>query len=295
MAGLADRQHGVVSIRQLIGPLGYSRNSVSRAVKAGRLHVIYRGVYAVGRSEISPRGACLAAVLTCGADALLSHYSAAWLLGIATWPPAPFHVTVPSPRRRRPPIVLHYSRTLLAEDRALTDNVPVTSLPRLLLDMAARLDERSLRRLLKRSEERRLFDLRPVESLLARAGRHPGSGRLDRALAQYRPTHFTRSTLEEAFVEAVEAAGLPQPRVNYVELGMELDVYWPEHRFAVELDVFETHGTRASFEEDRLRQEELLLAGIAVTRVTGSRFEREPEGVVERVARLLDQRGPLRV
>lgn len=72
--------------------------------------------------------------------------------------------------------------------------------------------------------------------------------------------------------------------------GFELDCYWPEFRFAVELDVFETHGTRAAFERDRKRQEDLLLHGIAMTRVTGPRLEREPEEVMRRVGRLLAQR-----
>lgn len=86
-------------------------------------------------------------------------------------------------------------------------------------------------------------------------------------------------------------AGLPQPHTNFVEEGFELDCYWPEHRFAVELDVFETHGTRAAFERDRKRQEDLLLAGIEMTRVTGPRLEREPGEVIRRIARLLAQRG----
>jgi very-short-patch-repair endonuclease len=89
-------------------------------------------------------------------------------------------------------------------------------------------------------------------------------------------------------------AGLPRPSTNYVEHGFELDAYWPEHRFAVELDVFETHGTREAFERDRLRQEQLLLAGIELIRVTGPRLEREPDRVIEHVRRLLFQRSELR-
>ena len=91
LAELADRQHGVVSIRQLTGPLGYSRSAVDRAVRAGRLHRLYRGVYAVGHTNLSLHGQCLAAVLACGPDALLSHYSAAWLWGLTkTYPLACF-------------------------------------------------------------------------------------------------------------------------------------------------------------------------------------------------------------
>jgi hypothetical protein len=144
--------------------------------------------------------------------------------------------------------------------------------------------------MVERSEELGLFDLRPVEELLSRTEGHHGHGRLRRAMLLYKPSSFTRSGLEKRFLELVLQAGLPQPHTNYVEHGFELDCYWPEHRFVVELDVFETHGTRAAFERDRVRQEDLLLVGIGMTRVTGPRLEREPEKVIRRVARLLAQR-----
>jgi hypothetical protein len=158
------------------------------------------------------------------------------------------------------------------------------------LDLAAvaRLDW--LERMVERSEELELFDLRSMEDLLARTTGHPGHGRLRRAIALYKPTSFTRSGLEKRFLELCLEAGLPQPRMNYVEEGFELDAYWPEFRFVVELDVFETHGTRAAFERDRKRQEDLLLAGIQMTRVTGPRLERESDEVMKRVAQLLSER-----
>jgi len=149
--------------------------------------------------------------------------------------------------------------------------------------------------MVERSEDLELFDLRAVEELLARTVGHPGHGRLRRAIALYKPSSFTRSGLERRFLELVVEAGLSQPRTNFVAHGFELDCYWPEFRFAVELDLFETHGTRAAFERDRKRQEDLLLAGIEMTRVTGARLEREPEEVIERVERLLSVRAPRRV
>jgi hypothetical protein len=294
LAELAKRQHGVVSIRQLTGPLGYSRPAVSRAVAAGRLHQLHRGVYAVGHARISRQGQCLAAVLACGPGALLSHGSAAWLWDIATRAPVPFQVTTPVRRKPRPPIVLHHARTLASEDRALREGIPVTSLPRTLLDLAATVRADRLQRALERSEELRLFDLGAVDALLARNTGHPGAGRLRRAIALYRPPPFTRSGVERRFLELVLEAGLLQPATNFNELGFELDVYWPQERFAVELDLFETHGTRAAFERDRLRQEDLKLAGVEMIRVTGKRLEREPGEVVKRVARLLEQRRPMR-
>jgi hypothetical protein len=175
-------------------------------------------------------------------------------------------------------------------DRVLREGIPVTSLPRTLLDLAATVRFDWLEKMVERSEEQGLFDLRPVEDVLERNGGHHGHGCLRRAIALYKPTSFTRSGLERRWLELVIAAGLPQPHMNYVEHGFELDCYWPEHRFAVELDVFETHGTRAAFERDRRRQEDLLLAGIAMTRVTGPRLERGPDEVINRVAQLLEQR-----
>jgi very-short-patch-repair endonuclease len=147
-----------------------------------------------------------------------------------------------------------------------------------------------LERMLERSEELELFDLREVEELLARTVGHRGHGQLRRAIVLYKPSSFTRSSLERRFLELCLKAGLPQPRTNFAVHGFELDCYWPESRFAVELDVFETHGTRAAFERDRKRQEDLLLHGIGMTRVTGPRLEREPREVVRRVALLLGQR-----
>jgi very-short-patch-repair endonuclease len=170
----------------------------------------------------------------------------------------------------------------------------VTALPRTLLDLAAILRFDWLERMVERSEDLGLFDLRAVEELLGRTVGHHGHGRLRRAIALYKPSSFTRSELEKRFLELCLEAGLPQPRMNYVEEGFELDCYWPEFRFAVELDVFETHGTRAAFERDRKRQEDLLLAGIEMTRVTGPRLQREPEEVIRRIRRLLSARGPYR-
>lgn len=166
----------------------------------------------------------------------------------------------------------------------------MTALPRTLLDLAASVRYEWLERMVERSEELELFDLRAVEDLLARTVGHHGHGRLRKAIALYKQSSFTRSSLEKRFLELCIQAGLPQPHTNYVEHGFELDCYWPEHRFAVELDVFETHGTRAAFERDRKRQEDLLLVGIGMTRVTGPRLEREPDEVVRRVAQLLEQR-----
>jgi very-short-patch-repair endonuclease len=124
----------------------------------------------------------------------------------------------------------------------------------------------------------------PVTSITEAPRRSAG------ALAIYEPPRLTRSEFEREFVARAEEMGLPSFATNFNEEGYELDVYWPELRFAVELDVYATHGGHEPFEEDRRRDEDLKLAGIELTRVTARRFECEPRQAMERVQRLLEQR-----
>jgi very-short-patch-repair endonuclease len=244
----------------------------------------------VGHPDISLHGKCLAAVLACGPKALLSHYSAAWLWALTPTQPIPIHVTSPSPRARRAPIRLHRASTLIDADRAFHEGIPVTSVARTLLDQAAQVDERRLKRLLERAEEGKRFDLAAVDDVLSRNMGHRGHKRLRSALAIYQPPAFTRSDAESLLLSLLADARLPRPATGWNEAGHELDFYWPDLRFAVELDFFETHGTREAFERDPLRDEDLALAGIETRRVTGRRLEREPARVVERISVLLGRR-----
>jgi very-short-patch-repair endonuclease len=136
-----------------------------------------------------------------------------------------------------------------------------------------------------------LFDLRDFESLLARTSGHPGHARLTSALRIYRPElAVLRSDLERDFRALVRGSSLPLPSHNVNVGAYELDCYWPEQRFCVELDVYATHGSRRSFEADREREDDLLLAGIEVMRVTDVRLEREPDEVMARLAAHLKRR-----
>jgi hypothetical protein len=177
-----------------------------------------------------------------------------------------------------------------AADYAIEDNIPATSVPRVLLDLAARERRGRTRKFMERAEELGLLDIPAVHELLDRTKGHHGWGHLRRAAAFYAPPPFTRSGFERRFLNAVLAAGLPRPSVNFNYAGYELDMYWAEQRFCVELDTFGTHGTHEAFERDRERAEDLLVHGIAMIRVTDARFDREPDVVIARVAQLLAER-----
>lgn len=230
------------------------------------------------------------AVVLAVRPSVASHWSAGWLWGLLRGTPGMVHVTAPTPRRQRRGFVVHCA-PLQPVDLTWVDEVPVTSPPRTYLDLAAILDTAGMNKVLERAEELELFDLGPVEELLARAAGHRGLGQLDRALTVYRPEPaFTRSRLERRFLELVREAGLPAPSVNFVVAGYEIDACWEAERFGVELDVYETHGSHAAFERDRQREDDLMLAGVETIRVTGPRLRREPRATIERVAAHLARR-----
>jgi predicted transcriptional regulator of viral defense system len=285
---MASRQYGVISVGQLIA-LGLSKDQVSREVSIGRLHRVHRGVYAVGHSALSQHGKCLAAVLSCGEGALLSHCSAAWLWGLtARWRPVT-EVTATSPIETRRAIKVHSARALQPEDCATFERVPVTAIPRTLLDFAA-IDPKFLGAAIERAYRRDLLDLDAIDRLLIRSWGFRGVARLRAAVEIYRVKAFTRSRLERSFLSVIRRAGLRQPSMNLFVAGFELDAYWPIERFAVELDTYDHHGDPVAFELDRRRQEDLKLAGIEMVRITGARMDREPDAIVLRLHRLLAQR-----
>jgi predicted transcriptional regulator of viral defense system/very-short-patch-repair endonuclease len=288
LADLAKQQHGVVSARQML-ELGYARATLGVWAQAGKLHRIHRGVFAVGHEPLSWEGRLVAAVLA-NEPAVASHKTAAWIWELLRWRPGGFHLSAPTRRHRREPIVVHFAR-LAPEDRAIVDGIPVTSLARTMLDLAPTEPTRRLHQMMDRAEERKTFDLRRFDRLLARAGGHPGRVKLRDALDTFKPEHVVlRSDLERRFHTLVIAAGLPTPQTNVVVEGYELDCYWEAEGFAVELDVYATHGSPLSFEADREREDDLLLAGIELIRVTGIRLDREPRETIARVGAHLERR-----
>jgi hypothetical protein len=184
---------------------------------------------------------------------------------------------------------------LAVVDRTVREGIPVTSLSRTILDLAVDRSARDIRRQIQRGDDFKVFDLREMRALLVRSNGHCGRAKVEAALDSYRPdVVFTRSGLERRFLEVVREAGLPEPSMNIFVAGYEIDAWWAAERFGVELDVYETHGSRLSFEEDRERDDELLLAGIESTRITGPRLDREPGAVIDSLRAHLARRAPIK-
>lgn len=286
IARLADAQHGVVSLAQLRA-LGLSSSAVRSRVATGRLHRLHRGVFAVGRRNVTLRGRWLAAVLGCGPGAVLSHRSALELYGAAKPSRRLPSVTVPGVRRKREGIRLHRSSTLTLEDITVVDAVPCTSVARTLIDFVDVARPRELARAVEELERTGLFDGNAVDRVLRKANGRRGAGRLRAALAEWTSPAFTRSEAERRALALIEAAALPRPNVNTFVAGHEVDLYWPEHRLAVEIDGYAFHSTRQAFERDASRDADLDDAGLRVRRITWRQLDREPEAVVDRMRRWL--------
>ena len=76
MAALAASQYGVVSRTQLTTVVGVSEAGVHRLVARGRLHPVYRGVYAVGHTALRREGRFIAAALASGPGTAVARRAA---------------------------------------------------------------------------------------------------------------------------------------------------------------------------------------------------------------------------
>ena len=289
LAGMAARQFGVVSWDQLRG-LGYTKAAISRAVSAGRLHALHRTVFAVGHQGLNRHGLCLAAVMFRGEGALVSHQSAVWLWGLERTLELPVHVSVRWRGHAQDAIGLHHCPALRDMDTAATERIPVTAVPRTLLDYASEARTLRLERAIDRADRLGLLDLAAVDLITDEVRGHRGRGPLRRAMIIYREKGFTRSGGEKRMLAALADAGIQRPAVNSFVDGYELDFYWESERLAVELDSWEHHRGRRSFEEDRKRQDDLSMAGIETIRITGTRLKREPRKVAKRLGEHLERR-----
>ena len=289
LAALATSQHGVVSSAQLL-ELGYSSTTIARHRANGRLHRVHKAAYAVGHGALTDHGRCLAAVLASAAGAVASHAAAAWLWGIDARLEPTIDVTVSSRGRRRRGIRIHHSTILCDADLTAYEGIPVTAVPRTLLDIAAERTARALERSLERTEHLGLLELAAIDELLRRCGGHAGRDRLRDGIALYRQPGFFRSGYERRLRMIIERAQVTMPSFNFFVEGQELDAYWESARFAVEVDAYSTHGSQAAFERDHARDERLRLAGIEIARFTTRQIESDPDFVGIQIRERLSRR-----
>jgi very-short-patch-repair endonuclease len=290
IALLAERQHGVVARRQL-EERGIGRGAIEVRLRRGSLHLVHRGVYAVGHRGLGAHGRWMAAVLACGPVAVLSHRSAARCWGILRGADgASIDIGRPSAHRRRAGIRLH--RMPLPEDeRTVVDGMPVTTAPRTIFDIAALGKRREAERAFHEAEVQGLTDSLSLPDLLDRYPGHAGAPLLRELLDIGPDGGATANDFEAVFADLVEHQRLPRPRFNpdLVVGGRHYspDCAWMEQRVVVELDGRGAHATRRAFEADRERDRVFVAEGWRVVRVTWRQLRDGPEDIARDLRRVL--------
>jgi very-short-patch-repair endonuclease len=304
VAEIAARQHGVVLVAQLRGA-GLDKHAVLHRVRTRRLHLVHRGVYAVGHAALSNRGRWMAAVLACGRTdsviggglaeddpasttsggrgtstvlehwgAALSHRSAAVLWELLPDRDGPIDVSIQGNggKKEQRGIRAHRSLTLLPAAVTLRNGIPVTDVARTIADLRRMAITRGRPGLLSQRELRRA--IRQAEVLGLPLGPHP-----DR--------DPTRSDLERGFLRLCRRHGLPAPEVN-VRIGNHLvDFLWRDRCLVVEADGYRYHRGRAAFEDDRARDLELRGKGFTVIRLSEAQVDGDARRVAETLAAAL--------
>jgi very-short-patch-repair endonuclease len=294
MADIAALQHGVVSVEQLRG-VGIGEKGVRSRVRAGRLHRVHRGVYAVGHAALAPEGRWTAAVLAVGAgshrtsDSVLrfwgaatSHRSAACLWNLLPVKDHPVEVIVAGGggRTNRRGIRVHRSHLLIPADVTLRHRIPVTTPTRTIADLR-RASSQGWRGALPPRELRKAIRQASVLGLPIGEQAAIGTGQGD---------DRTRSDLELDFLQLCRRHRLPAPEVN-VHIGSYLvDFLWRDRRLIVETDGYVFHRGREAFQDDHSRDLDLKGLGYEVVRLSERQINEEPNKVAKTLAALLRER-----
>lgn len=301
IAVAAAARDGVLT-REQLRAIGVSEAAIGRRVAGKLLFRRHRGVFAVGRMDITARGRLRAALLRCGRTAALSHATAAAQNELLSgrWR---ISVTVTGARRRPERgsgIDFYYTRAWRPEDVVWVGGLPCTSVARTMADLAASPDDRDFKRAWNRADQRLLLD---VGTLGAEACRErTGAGALRRRLASRVEVPPTESELEDMYLDQSDAAGLRRPIAQWPlrvddRSGRVDFVYLPE-RLALELDSRTWHAVQAAVVADRAKDLALREAGFEPHRYSYWQIRDDGPRVVavvaQALARLAVARSPAR-
>jgi very-short-patch-repair endonuclease len=238
---------------------------------------VHRGVYAVGRRQLTQKGRWIAALLACGQGAALSHDSAAELWGLVkanrrdeSAESDPIHVTVPGDSRSRKGIKVHRRKAVNATTR---HGIRVTTPAQTLIDVAPEWDRRELEQAIGEADLRRICSLKALRTSASNAGR---AGAPLRAVIEPLTFRVTQSELERAFLRLVAKAGLPLPDTQARFGNTRVDFWWSDAGLVVETDGAQFHANAIQQTEDRKRDHAHIRAGRIPLRVTHWQVFKEP-------------------
>jgi putative AbiEi antitoxin of type IV toxin-antitoxin system len=287
---LAASSHGVVTRAELVNA-GVTPEEIKSRLASGALILTHRGVFRVGHAAPSLEARYLAAVKACGPGSLLAGRAAAHLLHLLKRPPSLPEVLT---TRYRRPTGVRVSRCRVIERTEATcwRGVPVTNVPRTLVDLAAALDPPDLARAFHEAVVKHHIKPGAVERVLTRRHNWPGARDLRRVIWGDEPVSLSR--LESSFIAGVRRARLPLPETNALADGRYVDCRWPKHRLTVELDSYSYHGTRHAWELDIDRERKARARGDEFRRYTWRDVAEDPEPMLRDLRALLTRQLELR-
>jgi hypothetical protein len=187
----------------------------------------------------------------------------------------------------RAAIKVHRPRLLHPDDRGVCDGIPVTSVPRTLVDLAPFAHKDILARAWDEGARLGLFTFDEMAALRARSRGRRGLAKIDLLIAERRPLPpVTRSDLEIMFLEFCRYYGFREPAMNIWLEGYAVDAVWVDQRLVVELDS-RYHDAPAAIERDPVRDARLQLARYRILRVTYRRLTTQPDELAKSIGDLL--------
>jgi len=288
---IAAAQKTLITTEQLAA-CGLSDDAVTYRLKAGRFHVVVRGVLTVSSGQLPPLALELAGLLACGHRTFVSHHSAAFVWGLRKIPPA--HVEVSVVQRcckSRKEIRVHRIQAIDRNELRRHEGLWISSPARAVLEVAATASLDELADIVNEGQRLRLFRPRDLDALLRRHRGRRGVASLAQVLGGEDAVTITRSRAEKAFLKLIREARLPAPQVNQ-KLGRYVpDFMWREQRLIVELDSYQFHAGPNDFHNDREKDLVYRDAGFDVLRPTRNHVIHEPARVLVSVVRALERLG----
>lgn len=263
----------------------------------GWLQPVFVAVFSVGHTHLTPQARLLAATLACGPGTVVSHGTAAWLLGLRDWEPREVDVIAPVEAGRKiAEIRRRFVPMPIGGEVWRKDGVAVTSAARTIVDCAGILDSRGIGGMIEAAAVRGLLDVAAIDHALEGARRR-GTKRLLVALApwrRYRPGIKLRSRMEAKLLPLLTDAALPIPetnaKVSVGEKAYEVDFLWRRERVVVETDGGRFHDNPVTGTRDSERNRALIAAGYAVTRLGWEDLRDRPERAMTSISHLLKDR-----
>ena len=290
---MASRQQGLVS-RDQLRALGLGDEAVSKAMARGWLHPVFHAVYNVGHRRLSWQGKLLAATLACGEGSVISHGSAAWLLGLVAQHPEAIDLIAPVEAGRKIAGIRRRFVPLPSGGEVWRrEGVPVTSPARTIVDVAGISDSKGLAEVIEQAAILGLLNVSAIDRIL-NGHRRRGANRLRRVIEpwrRYKPGIKIRSRMEAKLLPMLSVAALPVPETNVrLRVGArtyEVDFLWRRQKVIVETDGGRFHDNPAAGQRDSDRNHALTGAGYRVPRLGWEDLRDRPEETMRELAGLL--------